>query len=58
MGMGADVRRPALSLLLKDVPRSMDKYDFENDNVGTAAKFLRDSQMFRAVQIFRRESAH
>jgi hypothetical protein len=32
--------------LLKDVPRSTDRYDFENENVGVAARCLRDADMF------------
>jgi hypothetical protein len=33
-----------------DVPRSMDNEDFNNENVGVAAKFLRDSEMFAAYK--------
>jgi hypothetical protein len=37
-------------LLLKDIPRSSDKEDFENPDVGVAAKFLRDSEMFASYK--------
>jgi hypothetical protein len=36
--------------LLKDVPRSANKEDFDNENVGVAARCLRDAEMFAAYK--------